>query len=309
MPTRLSGTASDGPLVIPRYCAVIREGAHYAFQLGGGRFRELIVAGTIVIGQHRGPLTRNFLGQSHAESFIFIAIATILLTRLYLKLTGYPQVGGGDLHIAHTLYGELLTMLALLVGWLLLGTGARTLAVVTSSTGADDLGRRVNSEATMSGGNLTEAALREAFGHFPTGVIAIAAEVGSTRVGLAVSTFVPVSLDPPLVSFCVQNTSTTWPKLKDVPRLGISVLGESHDEAARTLAAQTGDRFAGMQTVSADNGAVFIEGTSVWLESSIEQLVQAGDHTIVILRVCDITVHPDVAPIVFHRSTFRRLGA
>ena len=161
----------------------------------------------------------------------------------------------------------------------------------------------------MSGGNLTEAALREAFGHFPTGVIAIAAEVGSTRVGLAVSTFVPVSLDPPLVSFCVQNTSTTWPKLKDVPRLGISVLGESHDEAARTLAAQTGDRFAGMQTVSADNGAVFIEGTSVWLESSTEQLVQAGDHTIVILRVCDITVHPDVAPIVSHRSTFRRLGA
>jgi flavin reductase (DIM6/NTAB) family NADH-FMN oxidoreductase RutF len=169
--------------------------------------------------------------------------------------------------------------------------------------------RRVSREATMSGGNLTEAALREAFGHFPTGVIAIAAEVDFTRVGLAVSTFVPVSLDPPLVSFCVQNTSTTWPKLKDAPRLGISVLGESHDEAARTLAARTGDRFTGMATVSTDNGAVFIEGTSVWLESAIEQLVQAGDHTIVILRVHDVTVHPDVAPIVFHRSTFRRLGA
>ena len=161
----------------------------------------------------------------------------------------------------------------------------------------------------MSGGNLTEASLREAFGHFPTGVIAIAAEVDCTRVGLAVSTFVPVSLDPPLVSFCVQSTSTTWPKLKDVRRLGISLLGESHHEAARTLAARTSDRFAGMKTVSTDNGAVFIEGTSVWLESSIEQLVSAGDHTIVILRVRDITVHPDVAPIVFHRSTFRRLGA
>jgi flavin reductase (DIM6/NTAB) family NADH-FMN oxidoreductase RutF len=161
----------------------------------------------------------------------------------------------------------------------------------------------------MGTGKLTEASLREAFGHFPTGVIAIAAEVDGTLVGLAASTFVPVSLDPPLVSFCVQNTSTTWPKLKDRPRLGISVLGEAHDEAARTLAARTGDRFAGLQTVSTENGAVFIEGTSVWLESSIEQLVQAGDHTIVILQVNDITVHPEVAPIVFHRSTFRRLGA
>ncbi|KMO72448.1 Flavin-dependent monooxygenase, reductase subunit HsaB [Mycolicibacterium chubuense] len=157
--------------------------------------------------------------------------------------------------------------------------------------------------------DLSPSSLREAFGHFPTGVIAIAAEVDGTRVGLAASTFVPVSLDPPLVSFCVQNTSTTWPRLVDAPYLGISVLGESHDEAARTLAAKTGDRFAGLETASSERGAVFIHGTSVWLESAIEQQVPAGDHTIVVLRVSNITVHPDVAPIVFHRSTFRRLGA
>jgi flavin reductase (DIM6/NTAB) family NADH-FMN oxidoreductase RutF len=160
----------------------------------------------------------------------------------------------------------------------------------------------------MTAIDLSPATLREAFGHFPSGVIAIAAEVDGVRVGLAASTFVPVSLDPPLVSFAVQNTSTTWPKLKDLPFLGISVLGESHDEAARTLAAKTGDRFAGLETESNDAGAVFVHGTSVWLESSIEQLIPAGDHTIVILRVSAITVHPDVPPIVFHRSTFRRLG-
>ena len=104
----------------------------------------------------------------------------------------------------------------------------------------------------MSGTDLSPASLREAFGHFPTGVIAIAAEVDGVRVGLAASTFVPVSLDPPLVSFCVQNTSTTWPKLKDLPFLGISVLGEAHDAAAKTLAAKTGDRFAGLETESTD---------------------------------------------------------
>lgn len=154
---------------------------------------------------------------------------------------------------------------------------------------------------------LTPSALREAFGHFPTGVVAVAAEVDGIRVGLAASTFVPVSLDPPLVSFCVQNTSATWPRLRLLPALGISVLGEAHDAAARTLAAKTGDRFAGLQTVSNRAGAVFIEGTSVWLESVVEQLIPAGDHTIVVLRVLDVAVHPDVAPIVFHRSGFRRL--
>ena len=161
----------------------------------------------------------------------------------------------------------------------------------------------------MNSSNLTPSSLREAFGHFPSGVVAIAAEVEGIREGLAASTFVPVSLEPPLVSFCVQNISETWPKLKRVPMLGISVLGEAHDEAARTLAAKTGDRFAGLETVSNETGAVFIKGTSLWLESAIEQLIPAGDHTIVVLRVTQVTVDPEVAPIVFHRSMFRRLGA
>ena len=155
---------------------------------------------------------------------------------------------------------------------------------------------------------LESDSLREAFGHFPTGVVAIAAEVDGLRIGFAASTFVPVSLDPPLVAFCVQNTSTTWPRLSKCPRLGISVLGESHDGAARTLAAKTGDRFADLDTVSYSSGAVFIHGTSLWMETAIEQLIPAGDHTIVVLRVSDVRVDPDVAPIVFHRSVFRRLG-
>ena len=155
---------------------------------------------------------------------------------------------------------------------------------------------------------LTPDSLREAFSHFPSGVIAIAAEVDGVRVGLAASTFVPVSLNPPLVSFCIQNTSETWPRIKDLPVLGISVLGEVHDGAARALAAKTGDRFAGLETHSSDAGAVFVKGTSVWLESAIEQEVPAGDHTIVILRIHDVTVHDGIAPIVFHRSGFRRLG-
>lgn len=150
--------------------------------------------------------------------------------------------------------------------------------------------------------------LREAFSHFPSGVIAIAADLDGTRVGLAASTFVPVSLNPPLVSFCVQNTSETWPRLRGVSVVGISLLGESHDIAARTLAAKTGDRFAGLETESSAAGAVFVKGTSVWLETEIEQEVPAGDHTIVIMRIRDLTVHDDVAPIIFHRRGFRRLG-
>ncbi len=155
--------------------------------------------------------------------------------------------------------------------------------------------------------NLTPASLRQAFSHFPTGVIAVAAQVDGVPLGLAASTFVPVSLDPPLVSFCVQNTSETWPRLRRAPALGISVLGEAHAHAVRALAAKNGDRFAGLDTVSTASGAVFLRGTCLWLDSTVENLVPAGDHTIVVLRVGDMTVHDDVPPIIFHRSAIRRL--
>src|SRR3982751_2763849 len=78
--------------------------------------------------------------------------------------------------------------------------------------------------------------LRKAFGIFPSGVVAVAAQVDGVLVGLAASSFTSVSLDPPLVSFSIANTSKTWPDLRRAKHLGVTILADRHATVARQLA-------------------------------------------------------------------------
>lgn len=150
--------------------------------------------------------------------------------------------------------------------------------------------------------------LRRAFGCFPSGVTAMCAMRDGDPVGMAASAFTPVSLDPPLVSICVQNSSTTWPKLRDLPRLGVSVLAEHHDQTCMNLSRKIGDRFAGVSWAALPNGTVFIEGSSAWWDCSVHSAIAAGDHTIVLLEIGALGADPDTPPLVFHGSRFRRLA-
>lgn len=161
----------------------------------------------------------------------------------------------------------------------------------------------------MASSDLGPSELREAFGHVPSAVVAIAALVDGARIGMVASTFVPVSLDPPLVSVCIQSGSATWQTLERAQFLGVSVLSESHSAAVRTLSSKTGDRFAGIETDTTDDGAVFVAGAGLRLTVCVDQLLSAGDHIIATLSIRDIVIRADESPIVFHRSGFRTLSA
>lgn len=155
---------------------------------------------------------------------------------------------------------------------------------------------------------MDQAVLRRAFSAFPSGVVALCAVVDGKPQGMVASSFVTVSIDPPLVAFCVQWTSTTWPQLEALPRIGVSVLGESHDVAARQIASKVGDRFADLATTTTEDGAIFLDGAGAWLDCSVEQTFPAGDHGIVLLRMHALTLHDGVEPLVFSGSAFRRLA-
>jgi flavin reductase (DIM6/NTAB) family NADH-FMN oxidoreductase RutF len=150
--------------------------------------------------------------------------------------------------------------------------------------------------------------LRQSFGCWPSGVTAVCAVVDGKPVGMAASSFTSVSLDPPLVSVCVMNGSSTWARLKMVQRLGVTILGEHHEPACRSLASRADDRFADIGWTAFDDGAVVIDGGVGWLTCELHGEVPAGDHHIALLAVHALATDPEVAPLVFHTSRYRRLA-
>ncbi len=150
--------------------------------------------------------------------------------------------------------------------------------------------------------------LRSVFGRFPTGVTAVCAEVDGAPVGMAASSFTSVSLSPPLVSVCVQNSSQTWPVLRRARRIGVSVLSEEHEAACTNLSARTGDRFAGVDWFRGEDQAIFLHGASALLNCTLHSEVPAGDHTIALLQIHQVLADHDTVPLIFHGSRFRRLA-
>lgn len=153
------------------------------------------------------------------------------------------------------------------------------------------------------------AQLRRTFGCFPSGVTAVCAIADSTPVGMAVSSFTSVSLEPPLVSVCIAHGSSTWPRLRNLPRIGVSVLGEGHGRAARQLAARDTDRFADLGYTTTPEGALLLHGSAAWLDCSLYAELPAGDHLIALLEIHGHLAVPDTEPLVFHGSRFRKLAA
>jgi 3-hydroxy-9,10-secoandrosta-1,3,5(10)-triene-9,17-dione monooxygenase reductase component len=149
---------------------------------------------------------------------------------------------------------------------------------------------------------------RRVLGTFPTGVTVVSTISDGRPVGLAVGSFFSVSLDPPLIGFCVMTTSSTWPAIERQGAFGVSILADGQTEVCRRLATKEPDKFDNLTWSPAPvTGSPLIEGAIGHLDCELEQQHLAGDHWIVVGRVRHLAApQADVDPLVFCRGAFGR---
>ena len=142
---------------------------------------------------------------------------------------------------------------------------------------------------------LDEHRVRAAFGRFATGVAFVTAQVDETSLGLIVSSFAAVSLQPPLVSFCPSRDSITWQRMRHAGRIAVHVLGARHGDFARRAAPPGADRFADPNV---------LRDALASIECDLAAEHAAGDHWIVVGHVRRLRVAPDARPLVYFAGRF-----
>ena len=146
---------------------------------------------------------------------------------------------------------------------------------------------------------------REVTGHYPTGVAVVTGrDADGAVLALVVGTFNSVSLDPPLVSFMPMKSSRTFGQMRDCASLCINIVGGEQEREVLTIARRRENKLDGIDWFASPSGDPVLADSIAWIDTRIEQVVEAGDHWIVLCAVKNLAVTNPVAPLIFFQGGY-----
>ena len=153
---------------------------------------------------------------------------------------------------------------------------------------------------------------RDVLGCYPTGVCVVTSELEGARHGFVVGSFTSISLQPPIVGFFPDKSSTSWPKIAATGRFCVNVLGDGQRDLCQRFASRIEDKFEGLVHGHTPGGLPLIDGAVAWIECSIDTVQEVGDHLLVAGKVEALGKCDDASPLLFFRGDYhslRSLGA
>jgi 3-hydroxy-9,10-secoandrosta-1,3,5(10)-triene-9,17-dione monooxygenase reductase component len=152
------------------------------------------------------------------------------------------------------------------------------------------------------------AEFRQVLGQFATGVTIITAMDGDEPAGVAANSFTSVSLDPPLVLFCVGRSSSTWPRIERARKFAVNILGEHQEELCQLFAAKGADRFSQVEWELSAAGSPVLAECLAYLDCEFWAEYDGGDHIIVVGKVLDLGLSEGPGPLLFFGGKYHRLA-
>jgi flavin reductase (DIM6/NTAB) family NADH-FMN oxidoreductase RutF len=153
---------------------------------------------------------------------------------------------------------------------------------------------------------------RTALGKFPTGVVVVTARTPSGElVGMTMSSFNSVSLDPPLVLFSIHRKALSFAAWQSVSRYAVNVLNEDQEQVSNQFARPSGNKWEGLTILTGKNDVPMLPNAGVVFECESYARYDGGDHEIFVGRVEALHEHAFTyrRPLVFFDGRYRQLAS
>lgn len=156
--------------------------------------------------------------------------------------------------------------------------------------------------------DIDEGLFRRVVGSFASGLTIVTATTEEGPAGFTCQSFSSLSLNPALVLFCPNRSSTTWPRIREVGKFCVNVLSCHHEDLSRKFAKSGSDKFSDVSFTASPNGSPCFTKTLAWLDCQIHAEYDGGDHTIVVGAVSDLAISSAaLAPLLFHGGQYLRV--
>lgn len=169
------------------------------------------------------------------------------------------------------------------------------------------LEREAPREAVVYQAGSDARTLRDALGCFGTGVTVVTTlDADGQPIGLTANSFSSVSLEPPLILFCLSRGSANLERFQAARHFAINVLHIGQQPMSGVFA-RAGDRFHDVAWEAWETGAPILSGSLASFECATDRVIEAGDHLIFIGRVLRARFEPRRDPLLYFRGKYRRL--
>ena len=153
--------------------------------------------------------------------------------------------------------------------------------------------------------NMNSTDFRKICGHYATGITVLTTTHKGESHGITVNSFSSVSLDPPLVLFCIDKDARFIMPLREEQCLAINILSENQEEVSNRFANSkftNEERFTGLATLPEHNYPVFADSLGV-LEAELQATHDGGDHWIYVAKVSSGRVF-DGSPLLYYGGSY-----
>jgi flavin reductase (DIM6/NTAB) family NADH-FMN oxidoreductase RutF len=140
--------------------------------------------------------------------------------------------------------------------------------------------------------------------------VTVITAAGSPPVGFTATSFTSVSLRPPLVLFCLNLESSSWPVFAVADHVAVHMLSRDQHALARRFAASGVDRFAPPTVwTRGPRGVPILDGVAACLLCEVVECRPAGDHAVVLARPVLGDMDPtNPEPLLYHDGGYRGLA-